>query len=388
MTKVQEGTGVSDYKLVMDQLVGPEHRRFGRMRYRDSPATVCPTTIALAQPCLTQAQMAQLLLRTTALLSLFGIYIHQTSGMLIVYCRDRESFAIRRNPYELQDVVNRTGRWDFWLSGKAKSGAHYVAADGADDIKRRLGARERIGWEALSAEITQLEKRYSMEVPNEVVFGDARPQRGAPIPLLPIYLGWPKRMSLEAGCDLCRIAHVDYSAPDYRAQMNAHRPALRLYQVIYFSMERVPYQVELVAPEWCAAPINEALDAFLRSDSRALAEFVRRWCAHKHSDGSGHDGATRTVPLPPCATPSAHASSHSSPLQIGDEFDEFYQAIEAQDEEKKTKTATQPKNSKRERAPNSAAQAARAKKAHLQSDNQRNGAEEDTALEAFYSVLI
>lgn len=385
---MQEGTGVSDYKLVMDQLVGPEHRRFGRMRYRDSPATVCPTTIALAQPCLTQAQMAQLRLRTTALLSLFGIYIHRTSGMLIVYCRDRESFAIRRNPYELQDVVNRTGRWDFWLSGKAESGAHYVAADGADDIKRRLGARERIGWEALSAEITQLEKRYSMEVPNEVVFGDARPQRGAPIPLLPIYLGWPKRMSLEAGCDLCRIAHVDYSAPDYRAQMNAHRSALRLYQVIYFSMERVPYQVELVAPEWCAAPINEALDAFLRSDSRALAEFVRRWCARKHSDGSGHDGATHPAPLPPCATPSAHASAHSSPLQIGDEFDEFYQAIEAQDEEKRTKTATQPKNSKRERAPNSAAQAAHAKKAHLQSDNQRNGAEEDTALEAFYSVLI
>jgi len=416
MKEALESAGAPCFELVAQQLVGPEHRQFKRTRYRDSPATLCPRAIALARPCLTHAQMARLRLLTTSVLSLFGIYVDRTSGLIIVYCRNRESYAIRRDPYELQDVMNRTGSWGLWVSGEAKCGVHYVAADGAggavdgavdgaggsvDDIKRKLAAHKRIGWETLSAEISRIEKRYSIKVPVEVEFGESRPQMGPVIPLLPIYVGWPKRIPLGAGCDLRCVAHVDYSAPDFRAQMNAHQRSLQLYQVIYSAVERLPYKVELSDPEWRAAPIDKALDAFVHSRSRALAEFVHDWYAHTHVDDNG--GAAKSAGRAGSAgcAERAHSaeSAGSANNTSSDELDQFYQAIEAEDREKRLEATvasqkSQKKTPKRKYTDHSEAETAHTKKAHLQgggqrkSSGQRKSADEDTALDAFYSVLV
>ncbi|GME95931.1 unnamed protein product [Ambrosiozyma monospora] len=97
---------------IRDQLVGPNDTLFHETNYRDSINAFPFRPIDLQEPCLSLEQLDELQLTTKTALSLFGILVHKPTGLLIVNCQDKSSFAIRNNKFDINDVISRSNRND------------------------------------------------------------------------------------------------------------------------------------------------------------------------------------------------------------------------------------------------------------------------------------
>ncbi|GMG48976.1 unnamed protein product [Ambrosiozyma monospora] len=103
---------MSFLKHIRDQLVGPKDGLFHETNYRDSINAFPSRPIDLQEPCLSLKQLDELQLTTKTALSIFGILIHKPTGLLIVNCQDKSSFAIRNNKFDINDVISRSNRND------------------------------------------------------------------------------------------------------------------------------------------------------------------------------------------------------------------------------------------------------------------------------------
>ncbi|ODV84693.1 hypothetical protein CANARDRAFT_28849 [[Candida] arabinofermentans NRRL YB-2248] len=114
-------------ETLREQLVGPSDKSFSYTRYRDSIATLRTAKITLREPCLSKQTLERYGLYSNEGLSLFGIYVHIPTRLLIVLCDEKKSFTIRKDIFDLQDIINRTQRNDLLLSGKIIENVHYVS---------------------------------------------------------------------------------------------------------------------------------------------------------------------------------------------------------------------------------------------------------------------
>ncbi|GME79300.1 unnamed protein product [[Candida] boidinii] len=111
--------------LLRQQLVGSTDKRFYITNFQDSPSNLRSISINLQVPAVTAAYAETNDLETTPLLSLHGIYIHTKTKILIVSCKDKESFAIRKSAYDIQDVIERGGR-NLIDTDDVEEGLHYL----------------------------------------------------------------------------------------------------------------------------------------------------------------------------------------------------------------------------------------------------------------------
>ncbi|VEU19996.1 DEKNAAC100430 [Brettanomyces naardenensis] len=265
------------------------------------------------EPCLGEKRLKELELYTTPCLSLFGIYIHVPTGLLIVYCRDRQSFTIRKTRYELQDVINRTMRNDIWTKGEAEVEVHYVRWKELSQLKvltklslgyehgsvctqcehmppsspvEVSGGKEgfpRIGWEELLQDIETQEKRLGIKVPEEVS-GEQLNDFNRAIPLLPVYVGY---ISKKARFDGILIHTVDLSSSDYKEVLKRYLGGLLLLQNIYSAIEKlkVPVAVYDGKSESRLPSIDYPLREFTASDENTnLKQFIVAW--YRNDSGS------------------------------------------------------------------------------------------------------
>lgn len=190
-------------ELLRKQLVGREDTGYHYTRYEFSPMRLPLSEIVLEEEPLGPSDLARHSLRTTPLLSLFGLYRHPPSGTTVVRCVGKTSFAVdETDEYELHDVVVRSGRsgWGVGDDRPAPPGG-WCGRDLLEEIDRNTAH----------------------------LFGPATPtQTPTPslVPLLPVFLGYtvgPDRDDYDADYDADRdvaVAVVDMSsASGYKSRL-------------------------------------------------------------------------------------------------------------------------------------------------------------------------
>lgn len=183
-------------ELLRKQLVGREDTGYHYTRYEFSPMRLPLSEIVLEEEPLGPSDLARHSLRTTPLLSLFGLYRHPPSGTTVVRCVGKTSFAVdETDEYELHDVVVRSGR-----SGRGVG----------DDRPAPPG-----GWCGRDL-LEEIDRNTAY------LFGPVRPTpTPSLVPLLPVFLGYtvgPDRDDYDDG-DVA-VAVVDMSsASGYKSRL-------------------------------------------------------------------------------------------------------------------------------------------------------------------------
>lgn len=124
-TKINQKTN-ENIKLLENQLVGREDSQYYYTKYEYSPIRLPMSEILLEEPILTKEERLKYKLRTTQLLSLFGIYVHFPSKRIIIRCQKNTSICINFDEFELQDVIIRSRRIDMFNQGKCVKGYHFL----------------------------------------------------------------------------------------------------------------------------------------------------------------------------------------------------------------------------------------------------------------------
>lgn len=286
---------MDDINLLEKQIVGPNNADFYATRFRESPATICTARINLQEPCLDLAKMRKLKLYASPCMSLFGIYIHLPTGLLIVHCSNRESFSIRKTRWEIQDVINRTDRNKIWIRGKAIPGFHYIELG---EIPMGNHTTSCIGWEEVMADIEKQRIRLKIRIPEEVE-SDILENYNHIIPLLPVYIGHRTALVQDSQSRLVenRVKAVDFSMKDYTDQLDDFLGSLVMYQNVYSIVERLQVVVEMGKN---LPAVDFAIRGYLKQGlgSKDAAQYVANWYnnAAKHGiinndqDDDGDDG--------------------------------------------------------------------------------------------------
>ncbi|QPG76360.1 hypothetical protein FOA43_003748 [Brettanomyces nanus] len=344
----------TDLELLESQLVGPQDEAFAHTRFRDSPATICTTKIPLMEPSLSEEQQKELRVSTTPCMSLFGIYLHLITGLLIVYCKDRQSFTIRKTRYELQDVINRTMRNEIWMRGKAVEGKHYVRLNTSYNMNRtRLLTQStgsfpasssivngstsdgddneeypEIGWQDLSRDISIEQKRKKLYSIEEDVPIGLFSNPDVVIPMLPIYIGY--KPADAKGC-VHVYEPVDFSQPSYKKQIKEHLGGMLFFQNIYSVIEKYRVPVNICRSEELGLiypSVDFPLKEFIADKNGAqpgqLTGFVVNWFEKVDCDQEGSESSIESVveslsgSQPLVSRNDAHSSQDDT-----DEFDIF-----------------------------------------------------------------
>lgn len=186
--------------LLRRQLVGREDAVFHYTHYEYSPMRLPMSELVLEEPVLAAAELRQHCLRTTPLLSLFGLYVHGPSGTTIVRCAGKTSFAVDgTDEYELQDVIVRSRRNELLRAGQCVCGQHYIEGEGD-------GTEVKAGTEVHGRELVEEIRRLAL--------GGGEWDESQFVPLLPIFLGYCSSPSESP-------AAVDLSSAGYKRRLRA-----------------------------------------------------------------------------------------------------------------------------------------------------------------------
>lgn len=213
-------------EIFKSQIVGPRDAEFRHCHFR-APSTVLRCRlIQLATP-LSVASMNTFDLITSPLLSLFGIYIHKVSGVLLVSCEGKCSFTVRLDEYELQDVIIRTGRLEMFNEGNCIAGEHYIGNEPIDNTRMN----NLCGFDLID-EIKLIMPDILYEVSNE--FNDI-----GLIPLIPVYIGHIGKFN--------GIKELNFADRSYKKVLRkCGGQRLLLFQRIYHSLDIIRSQVQLI----------------------------------------------------------------------------------------------------------------------------------------------
>lgn len=286
--------------LLKAQLVGPLDGDFAETRYSFSPAAQRGIRLRLATR-LSAQQCSRLQMKSTPLMSLFGLYLHTPSGLIVVHCADKTSFSVRMDKFELADVVSRSERIEQYKTGQLVEGMHYDKGLTAEMV-------EGFYVMALVDAISSIGGRYEVE--------DIKPPM-AVMPLLPVFIGYNRSGFVES---------VNYNKPDWKAEIKKRARYLFLHQVIYNSGDSFKVMVELEGVK--RAGFGKLMESALARPS-SDAEFVsdvtlavqKRMPSSLHECPPAEDvpaaPAERVVPAVPAVPAGVPASAVSEQAQPG-----------------------------------------------------------------------
>ncbi|KAG7818828.1 hypothetical protein KL928_002696 [Ogataea angusta] len=246
------------FELLEEQLLRSSDTSFHYTHYRDVPSLLPTSRLPLIEPCLKREYLDKHLLFTTDLLSLFGIYIHRPTGLLICACKDKKSFALRLDRYELQDVINRSERNDLLLSRKQKEGVHYINYTNRPGFK--FNRPHVVVWSDLQEEITLECSKRKLNVVYEVSTASFKNI----FPLLPVYLG-----IREKGIDRA----LDLSQSEYVKYLTDGEHKIILFQRLYSVQERLTIQLDGSLPNVSGA-VTDYVETKYQGD---VATFIIEW---------------------------------------------------------------------------------------------------------------
>lgn len=231
-----------------EQLVGPSDINYKGVHFRESPSTVCQTAIKVAK-LLSSHEMEEMNLGTTPCLSLFGIYMERSTGLLIVHCKKKESFTIRFNDYELLDVMTRTGRNDLWADGGAVEGKTYMEPNEKHEklfveleLLYKGDDTEEIPVSIVRSDIELLGATCGLKVPVEVKTVEL-----GLIPLLPVYLSYreQRKPGEEEWDQLIHSVEFWQERKEYEDSLKVHVNDMVLVQNLYYNLQRFRHLVQL-----------------------------------------------------------------------------------------------------------------------------------------------
>ncbi|KAG7799108.1 hypothetical protein KL929_001185 [Ogataea haglerorum] len=246
------------FELLEEQLVRSSDTSFHYTHYRDVPSLLPTSKLPLMKPCPRREYLDKHNLFTTDLLSFFGIYIHTPTGLLICACKDKKSFALRLDRYELQDVINRSERNALLLSSKQREGVHYINYTNRPGFK--FSRPHVVVWSDLQEEITLECSKRGFKVVYEVSTADFKNI----FPLLPVYLG-----IREKGADRA----LDLSQSDYVQYLTDGEHKIILFQRLYSVQERVTFRLDGLLPNVSIA-VTDYVETKHQGD---VATFIIEW---------------------------------------------------------------------------------------------------------------
>ncbi|KAG7894077.1 hypothetical protein KL906_001446 [Ogataea polymorpha] len=246
------------FDLLEEQLVRSSDTAFHYTHYRDVPSLLPTSRLPLIEPSLKREYLDKHQLFTTDLLSFFGIYMHKPTGLLICACKNRKSFALRLDRYELQDVINRSERNALLLSSKQKEGLHYINYTNRPGFK--FSKPHVVVWSDLQEEITLECSKRGLKVVYEI----SMPDFNNIFPLLPVYLGIREK-GIDRALDLSQNEYIRYLAD------GEHK--IILFQRLYSVQEHLTFQLDGLLPN-----VSNAITDYLATKHQGdVAIFIIEW---------------------------------------------------------------------------------------------------------------
>ncbi|KAH3668096.1 hypothetical protein OGAPHI_001850 [Ogataea philodendri] len=228
--------------LVREQLVTRADTPFHYTKYRDV-SCVLPTSRIVLLPPLSRHYIETNGLFTTDLLSFFGLYLHIGSGVLVCACQKKQSFAIRFDRYEIQDVINRSERNLLLVTNSHKENVHYINFTNRPEFKYQ--DPHPVIWKDLADEIELAGTEHNIPI-NYELERLATSSLPAVFPLLPVYVGLRRGESID-------VVNLADEASTTQLAQNADKIVLfqRLYSILgsfVVSLHKtVPIPASLVA---------------------------------------------------------------------------------------------------------------------------------------------
>ncbi|KAI0464446.1 hypothetical protein LJB42_002061 [Komagataella kurtzmanii] len=280
-----------------DALVTPKSKGYDITNYSESPLVL--SAALLKHPLdITADLLLEQSLVSTPLLTLFGLVVHRTTGLLLYLAQNNTSFAIRNDKFSLIDVFER--------SPVDRSQISYIS--NYNPHKDSLKDDDSLSFEHLAGELQFISKVLRKEIPREVQFlNDLRINDGTdedrfgsiqhfrdPIPFLPIYLGINEFFGKL-------ITPVCYSDPDYTTILKENQDRLVFYQKLYSTFGEARIIVNVKGPDDTVASPSELYDLvrdFNSNSSVSIPErMVQKWeskilsglASSGSSDSSIHD---------------------------------------------------------------------------------------------------
>lgn len=241
----------NDMKLLKNQLVRREDVEFHYMKFEDTPSKLPMSVMKIRDTVLSQEEMEYYSLRTTPLLSLFGLYVHFPSQLMIVCCIGKTSMALNRcDEFELQDVIVRSGRNEMFKKGQCIKGVHYIEEVVELDISGRLDGGFDDGMLGLDIDIGEIRSQdliadkerhwdylINTNEENYQKWDDSRI-----VPLLPVYLGY--RRIKNGGNYHDNIETINFGDIRYKKRLRDIKSNPRFEFVLFQNRNRSYEKVE------------------------------------------------------------------------------------------------------------------------------------------------
>ncbi|ANZ74143.1 BA75_00712T0 [Komagataella pastoris] len=258
-----------------DALVTPKSKGYDITNYSESPLVL--SAALLKHPLdITADLLLEQSLVSTPLLTLFGLVVHRTTGLLLYLAQNNTSFAIRNDKFSLIDIFER--------SPVDRSQIRYIS--NFNPHKDSLKEDDSLSFEHLAGELQFISKVLRKEIPREVQFlNDLRVNDGTdedrfgsiqhfrdPIPFLPIYLGINEFFGKL-------ISPVCYSDPNYTTILKENQDKLVFYQKLYSTFGDARIIVNVKGPDDTVASPSELYESVKDSNTMVSIpeRMVQKW---------------------------------------------------------------------------------------------------------------